>query len=131
MESTLGESPEDDAEMLRRWERYSSEMQAIIAAGGVHQDADGWWIDDATGDLIGPDPKLERPRTDADGRRWRSRGSRCLSASTRTCSRISRRRGRGGRGGSTTSCARRWAEAWPRLILLHHETATQAVESPL
>jgi uncharacterized protein (DUF4415 family) len=62
----LGDSPEDDAEMLRRWERYNTEMQAIIAAGGVHQDADGWWIDDATGDLIGPDPELERPRTDEE-----------------------------------------------------------------
>jgi uncharacterized protein (DUF4415 family) len=59
----LGDSPEDDAEMLRRWEVYNTEMQAIIAAGGVHQDADGWWIDDATGDLIGPDPELERPCT--------------------------------------------------------------------
>ena len=62
----LGDSPEDDIEMLRRWELYNTEMQAIIAAGGVHQDADGWWIDDATGDLIGPDPELERPRTDEE-----------------------------------------------------------------
>jgi uncharacterized protein (DUF4415 family) len=62
----LGDGPEDDAEMLRRWELYNTEMQAIIAAGGVHQDADGWWIDDATGDLIGPDPELERPRTDEE-----------------------------------------------------------------
>jgi uncharacterized protein (DUF4415 family) len=62
----LGDSPEDDTEMLRRWELYNTEMQAIIAAGGVHQDADGWWIDDATGDLIGPDPELERPRTEEE-----------------------------------------------------------------
>jgi hypothetical protein len=62
----LGESPEDDAEMLRRWERDSSEMQAIVAAGCVHQDADGWWIDDATGDLIGPDPEVERLHTDEE-----------------------------------------------------------------
>ena len=39
------------------------EMQAIIVKGGVHQDEDGWWIDDATGELIGPDPSiLERAR---------------------------------------------------------------------
>jgi uncharacterized protein (DUF4415 family) len=38
------------------------EMQAIIVKGGVHQDEDGWWIDDATGEL-GPDPSiLERAR---------------------------------------------------------------------
>ena len=62
----LGDSAEDDAEMLRRWQVYHREMQALIAAGGVHQDADGWWVDDATGDLIGPDPEDERPRTDAE-----------------------------------------------------------------
>jgi uncharacterized protein (DUF4415 family) len=62
----LGDSPEDDAEMLRRWELYNTEMQALIAVGGVHQDADGWWIDDATGELIGPDPELERPLTDEE-----------------------------------------------------------------
>lgn len=62
----LGDSAEDAAEMLRRWEVYHREMQALIAAGGVHQDEDGWWVDDATGDLIGPDPEDERPRTDAE-----------------------------------------------------------------
>lgn len=62
----LGDSTEDDAEMVRRWEVYNGEMQAIIAAGGVHRDADGWWIDDATGDLIGPDPEIERPLTEAE-----------------------------------------------------------------
>ena len=62
----LGDSPEDDAELQRRWEVYNAEMQAIIAAGGVHQDADGWWVDDASGDLIGPDPELERPLTDEE-----------------------------------------------------------------
>jgi uncharacterized protein (DUF4415 family) len=59
----LGDSDEDDAEMMRRWEAYEREMRALIAAGGVHQDEDGWWVDDATGDLIGPDPELERPRS--------------------------------------------------------------------
>jgi uncharacterized protein (DUF4415 family) len=60
----LGDSDEDDAEMQRRWEIYDKEMKALIAAGGVHQDADGWWVDDATGELIGPDPSIERPATD-------------------------------------------------------------------
>lgn len=55
-----------DAEMQRRWESYDRGMKAIIAAGGVHQDDDGWWIDDATGELIGPDPEIERPRTDEE-----------------------------------------------------------------
>jgi uncharacterized protein (DUF4415 family) len=59
----LGESDGDDAELTRRWEQYDREMKAIIAAGGVHQDDDGWWIDDATGELIGPDPEIERPST--------------------------------------------------------------------
>ncbi|MDO7843498.1 BrnA antitoxin family protein [Sphingomonas sp. CA1-15] len=39
-------------------------MQKVIAAGGVHQDEDGWWIDDASGELIGPDPEIERPETE-------------------------------------------------------------------
>jgi uncharacterized protein (DUF4415 family) len=54
---------EGDAEMQRRWEIYDREMKALITAGGVHQDEDGWWVDDATGELIGPDPEIERPRT--------------------------------------------------------------------
>jgi hypothetical protein len=48
-------------ELQRRWEKFDREMRAIIAAGGVHQDADGWWVDDATGELIGPDSSIERP----------------------------------------------------------------------
>lgn len=56
----------DDAEMQRRWEVYNSEMRALIAAGGVHKDDDGWWVDDATGELIGPDPSIERPLTEAE-----------------------------------------------------------------
>lgn len=62
----LGDSEEDDAEMMRRWETYDREMKVIIAAGGVHQDEDGWWIDDATGELIGPDPEIERPLSDTE-----------------------------------------------------------------
>ncbi|KFL30449.1 hypothetical protein JP75_14785 [Devosia riboflavina] len=62
----LGDSPEDNAEMQRRWEQYDRDMRALIAAGGVHQDEDGWWVDDATGELIGPDPEIERPSTDEE-----------------------------------------------------------------
>ena len=62
----LGHTPEDEAEMQRRWEIYDREMQAIVSLGGVHQDSDGWWVDDASGELIGPDPEIERPRTDIE-----------------------------------------------------------------
>lgn len=62
----LGDSSADEAEMMRRWEVYDREMKALIAAGGVHQDEDGWWVDDATGDLIGPDPEIERPLSDGE-----------------------------------------------------------------
>lgn len=56
----LPDTPEGDAEMHRRWEVYNREMQTIIAAGLAHKDADGWWVHTATGELIGPDPELER-----------------------------------------------------------------------
>lgn len=59
----LADSDKDEAEMDRRWQEYDRRMKALIAAGGVHQDADGWWVDDATGELIGPDPEIERPLT--------------------------------------------------------------------
>ncbi|ASV84663.1 hypothetical protein CES85_5458 [Ochrobactrum quorumnocens] len=59
----LGDTLEDEAELHRRWETYDQEMKALITAGGVHQDVDGWWVDDATGKLIGPDPEMERPLT--------------------------------------------------------------------
>jgi uncharacterized protein (DUF4415 family) len=49
--------------MDRRWNEYDRQMKALIAAGGVHQDEDGWWVDDTTGELIGPDPGSERPLT--------------------------------------------------------------------
>jgi hypothetical protein len=58
--------PDDDAEMFRRWQVYDREMRALIAAGGVHQDEDGWWFDDATGEVIGPDPEIERPMMKGD-----------------------------------------------------------------
>ena len=48
-------------EMQRRWETYDREMKALIAAGGVHQDSDGWWVDDESGELIGRDPSIEKP----------------------------------------------------------------------
>lgn len=57
----LGDSEADGLEMERRWKIYHAEMRALIAAGGVRQDADGWWIDEATGELIGPDPDIESP----------------------------------------------------------------------
>ena len=59
----LGDSEADADEMERRWFAYRDAMKALIAAGGIHQDADGWWVDDATGELIGPDPEIERPLT--------------------------------------------------------------------
>jgi hypothetical protein len=62
----LGDNDEDDAEMQRRWEVYNREMRALIAAGGVHQDRDGWWVHTETGELIGPDPEIERPATDEE-----------------------------------------------------------------
>lgn len=62
----LGDSEEDYAELQRRWAAYDRDMHRIIAAGGVHLDEDGWWVDDATGELIGPDPSIERPLTEAE-----------------------------------------------------------------
>lgn len=67
----LGDSLEDAEEMERRWQEYDRQMKALIAKGGVHQDEDGWWIDTASGALIGPDPEIERPWTDADFARAR------------------------------------------------------------
>jgi len=57
----LGDSDEDAEEMERRWFVYRDEMNALIAAGGIHVDDEGWWVDDATGTLIGPDPAIEQP----------------------------------------------------------------------
>ena len=68
----LGDTPQDDAEMQRRWLQYDREMKALIAAGGVHQDEDGWWVDDTTGELIGPDPEIERPSTDEELAQFRT-----------------------------------------------------------
>lgn len=62
----LGDTEADAAEMERRWTVYAQDMAALIAAGGVRQDKDGWWVDDATGELIGPDPEIERPITMAE-----------------------------------------------------------------
>jgi len=59
----LGDTQADADEMQRRWEVYNREMQVIIKAGDVHADEDGWWVNDATGELIGPDPEIERPLT--------------------------------------------------------------------
>lgn len=62
----LGDTDEDDAEMQRRWEVYDREMRALIATGTVHQDDEGWWYDNATGEIIGPDPEIDRPLTDEE-----------------------------------------------------------------
>lgn len=56
--------PDDSIEMMRRWTVYKREMDALIARGGIHQDDDGWWVETATGELVGPDPEIERPDTD-------------------------------------------------------------------
>ena len=60
----LGDTTADDLERVRRWEQYDREMRALIAKGGVEQDKEGWWVDIASGELIGPDPEIERPLTD-------------------------------------------------------------------
>jgi uncharacterized protein (DUF4415 family) len=62
------DTEDGSTEMERRWEIYNREMQAIISKGGVHQDDDGWWIETATGELIGPDPEMERPLTADDAK---------------------------------------------------------------
>lgn len=57
----LGDSEADAAELLRRWNEYDRAMKELIATGGIHQDSDGWWVETATGELIGPDPSIEQP----------------------------------------------------------------------
>lgn len=64
--ANLGDTEQEHDEMLRRWNDYDRRMTALVAAGGVHQDEDGWWVHTATGELIGPDPQTERPLSDAD-----------------------------------------------------------------
>lgn len=62
----LPDTDERDAEMQRRWEVYDRAMRALIERGGFHQDGDGWWVHTATGELVGPDPEIERPATDEE-----------------------------------------------------------------
>jgi len=62
----IADLPEYEQLYQQRWETYDREMKALIAKGGVHQDEDGWWVDDASGELIGPDPEIERPLTDEE-----------------------------------------------------------------
>lgn len=69
----LGDTDEDEAEMRRRWEIYDRQMRKIIASGIAHQDGDGWWVDTATGELIGPDPEIERPLSDEELAQFKSR----------------------------------------------------------
>lgn len=61
----------DEAEWLRRWNAYDRDMRALIATGRFHQDEDGWWVETSTGKLVGPDPEIERPRTDEELRGMR------------------------------------------------------------
>lgn len=65
------DTEDGSAEMERRWEVYNLEMQTLIAKGGVHQDDDGWWVETATGELIGPDPEIERPATSEEAKRFK------------------------------------------------------------
>nr|WP_314258679.1 BrnA antitoxin family protein [uncultured Devosia sp.] len=67
----LTDSDADYDEMVRRWETYDREMRVLIGQGKVHMDEDYWWFDDATGEMIGPDPSLEKPLTDEDFARFR------------------------------------------------------------
>lgn len=67
----LGDSAADASEIERRWQAYDREMKALIAGGGVHKDQDGWWVDDATGEMIGPDPEIERPLSNAELAKFR------------------------------------------------------------
>jgi len=62
----LPDTEDGYAEMLRRWEVYNREMQVVIASGVAHLDEDSWWVCTATGELIGPDPEIERPWTEED-----------------------------------------------------------------
>lgn len=64
-------SIDDAAEWDRRWKAYDREMRALIATGKFHQDDDGWWVETATGELVGPDPEIERPLSAADTRKAR------------------------------------------------------------
>ncbi len=62
----LPDTEEGEAEMMRRWAIYDREMRALIAKGIAHQDRDGWWVETATGELMGPDPEIERPWTEEE-----------------------------------------------------------------
>jgi uncharacterized protein (DUF4415 family) len=41
-------------------DEWTKRIKKRIASGSVHLDRDGWWIDDKTGEPIGPDPEMER-----------------------------------------------------------------------
>ncbi|CAK7262046.1 MULTISPECIES: BrnA antitoxin family protein [unclassified Shinella] len=62
----LGDSEADAVEMQRRWQVYDREMKDLVAKGGAHKDKDGWWVETAAGELIGPDPEIERPLDQED-----------------------------------------------------------------
>ncbi len=67
MTADLSDSEADNAELLRRWHAYDHAMKELVAKGGIHMDADGWWVETATGDMIGPDPEIEKPLELRDG----------------------------------------------------------------
>jgi uncharacterized protein (DUF4415 family) len=43
--------------------------RAIASGRQMHLDDDGWYVDDTTGELIGPDSRMERPLTEKDSER--------------------------------------------------------------
>jgi uncharacterized protein (DUF4415 family) len=51
----------------RRADNLAEKVNRAIASGRqMHLDDDGWYVDDTTGELIGPDPRMERPLTEKD-----------------------------------------------------------------
>jgi len=43
-------------------------MQILIGTCALHQDEGGWWVETATGTLVGPGPELARARTTKSSR---------------------------------------------------------------
>jgi uncharacterized protein (DUF4415 family) len=57
--------PKNNAVTPNASDRLTARVQHALRAGrNMHVDADGWYVDDATGELIGPDPDMERELTD-------------------------------------------------------------------
>lgn len=70
----LGDTEQDEQERILRWETYRKDMDALIATGDYEKDADGWWFHLQTGQLVGPDPEIERPLRDQEVMHIRARG---------------------------------------------------------